>query len=155
MMSMNVKVAYVNPVKPGKKNGSIKTEDNQIFGVPPHFLGQFRVGGSYQIEYDTHTWQGQDYKTVGKVVQLAAPESNTVRGNPRPIDDRTAERIFVCGLLNAAAGNGQLQIGDLGALQSAIAIARAAWANWHLDTEQSAPPKKPPWNEEMGDMVPF
>lgn len=53
-MSERVKVAYVNQPKPGKKQGSIKTDDNRLFGVWPNHLSQFTVGQTYDIEVESY-----------------------------------------------------------------------------------------------------
>lgn len=156
MATAQVRVSFVNPVKPGKKNGSIKTADNQVYGVPPHMLGQFQEGATYSIEYEQHQWQGNWYKTVQKVTPIAGPSDNVVRGKFGQTDDKTAERIFVCGLLNSAVENGQIRIDDQAMLQNAVMICRTVWANTFGDLSSTRQQlQQQTISQELNDEVPF
>src|SRR4029078_174281 len=55
MPTEQVTIAYVNPPKPGKKQGSIKTEDGRYFGVWPDKLGGFQRGMVCTIDYEVST----------------------------------------------------------------------------------------------------
>lgn len=101
-----VQVQYVNPPKPGKKMGSIKTADGRYMGVWPDKLTRFQQGGTYTIKTET---QGDFTKVVDVVTdgggqEQQAPQQQRPAG--RPTDDATAERIYVCGIVNAAVSNG-------------------------------------------------
>lgn len=61
-----IKVKFANAPKEGKKKATIKTDDDQIFGVWPRQLGLFQPGRSYKIEFEEHDWQGRTYRTITK-----------------------------------------------------------------------------------------
>lgn len=151
MATAQVKVQYVNPPKMGKKNGSIKTPDNQIYGVPPNLLPQFQAGGTYQIEYNSREFNGQWYKTVAGVTPVAAPvpSSNAGGGSAAPKwDDATPERIFVCGAINAAIEGGVIGF-DQATIENAVRTLRNVWANTfgNKAVEQA--------KGELNDEIPF
>lgn len=105
MNTETVTVQYVNAPKPGKKMGSIKTADGRYIGCWPDKLVRFQQGGTYTIKTET---QGDFTKVVDVVgndapTQQQAPQQRSVG---RPTDDATAERIYVCGVVNAAISSG-------------------------------------------------
>jgi hypothetical protein len=109
MATTVINVKYVNPAAAGKKNASIKTDDDQFFLVPPEMLGQFQQGGRYKIEYKANAFKGVTYKYVEKIEPDVAagpsPIAKHQAGKYGSTDMATAERIFVCGAYNALMGN--------------------------------------------------
>ena len=101
MPTATINVQYVNPPKPGKKLGNIKTVDGQFYGVDPTQLGQFSPGMAYTIEYDTHTFQGKEYKTFRRMdgaLPLPAP-APTHSGRPAQTQ---AVEMFTMGVIGRA-----------------------------------------------------
>jgi hypothetical protein len=127
MGQATVTVRYVNPPKAGKTNGSIKDSDGVMYGVPPHMLNNFQQGATYTIDYSERDFRGQTYKTVTTAV-LTAPPQESGGGKYGPVSDATAERIFVCGALNAAIQGGHVEMSDV-VLSNVVNILRTVWAN--------------------------
>lgn len=147
MPQAKIVVRYVNEVKPGKKNGSIKGTDDEIYGVPPHMLGNFQPRGTYTIDYSERVFNGQTYKTV-TAFQMVSPPSQEASGGGKygNKDDATAERIFVCGALNAHISSGQAEM-SAAHIGNIVNILRDVWR-----TEMAVPAK----NADMdGDTIPF
>lgn len=147
MAQARITIKYVNEVKPGKKNGSIKGIDDEIYGVPPGMLGNFQPRGTYTIDYSERKFNGQTYKTV-TASQMVSPPSQGASGGGKygNQSDATAERIFVCGALNAAISGGHVELSDV-YLSNIVNILRSVWA------ETLGAPKKA--DDMDGDMVPF
>ena len=149
MTKATVTVSFVNQPKEGKKQGSIKTKDNALYGVFENMLGQFQPGSTYEIEYDSREWQGKTFHTVKSAKQVAAATNGAAPAAGGRYDNVTAERIYVCGLLNAFASGGQLAI-DKQQIRDATNIIRAVWQ----ETFGGVMPK-PTAKEEMDDEIPF
>jgi hypothetical protein len=129
MPTGTITVKYVNQPKPGKKKGTVKTADGQMFGVWADKLAQFSPNMIYEVEYSEEMWQGQTYRTITKATSKSAAQAptNGARNTYRETSPGDAERMFVCSLLNAAIAAGKLQLGSE-ALVSAIKTTRSAWA---------------------------
>lgn len=123
MPTATISVQYVNPPKPGKKQGSVKTVDGQFYGVDPTQLGQFSPGGTYTVEYDTHTYQGKEYKTFRRMdgaLPLPAPVATA-----RPAHTQAVE-MFVMGVIGRSLqGVGTLP--DREILTTWVKALRWAW----------------------------
>ena len=128
MPSAVVKVTYVNQAQAGKVNGSIKVEDGTYYGVKPAMLGLFQPGNTYEIQYESSDFKGKTYHKVISVKPVAsAPQISS--GGPSKgyqTDDKTAERIFVCGAINAAISSNQLAVQTTEVVQAVNSL-RAAW----------------------------
>jgi hypothetical protein len=130
MHTETIRVQYVNPPRPGKKKGTIKTSDGKLFGVWADALSGFTPNEAYAVEYVEQEWRGQTYRTITKATLQTngtadpppGPSRNTYR-ETTPVD---AERMFVCSLLNAAIGSGKLLL-KTDDLVTAIKATRAAW----------------------------
>jgi hypothetical protein len=132
MPSGTITVKYVNQPKAGKKKGTIKSADGQMFGVWANQLSEFTPDMIYEIEYSEEAWNGQTYRTISKATPKAtAPASN---GNGakyntyRETSPTDAERMFVCSLLNAAISAGKLPL-TRDSIIDAVNNTRAAWMN--------------------------
>jgi len=147
MGQARITVKYINEVKPGKKNGSIKGTEDDIYGVPPHMLADFKVGATYTVDYSERVFNGQTYKTVTTSQMVSeAPREAFGGGKYAPVGDATAERIFVCGALNAHISSGQAEISSV-YIGNVVNILREVWR-----TEMAGPPR----NADMdGDSIPF
>lgn len=149
MAQASIKVRYVNEPKPGKTNGSIKGINDDIYGVPPHMLANFQAGATYTIDYSERRFNGQTYKTVTTAVMSAPPsQEGSGGGKYGNQSDVTAERIFVCGALNAAISGGHVELSDA-AISNVVNILRDVWAN------TLGAPATPKNNDDMNDSIPF
>jgi hypothetical protein len=129
MGQASITVKYVNAAKPGKKNGSVKGVNDDIYGVPPHMLANFQPGATYTIDYSERVFNGQTYKTVTTAVLASpAPAEGTGGGKYGPVGDATAERIFVCGALNAAIQGGHVELSDA-VLSNVVNMLRSVWSH--------------------------
>lgn len=72
-----IKIKYADPPKSGKKQATIKTEDNQIFGVWPKEFGLLRPGQTYKVEFSERPFNGKTYRTITKCEPAAAVEEST------------------------------------------------------------------------------
>lgn len=99
---------YVNPPKAGKKNGTIKAEGDVLYLAKPPILAIFQQGGQYKIGYEEYEINGVHFKEIkaAQQVSAAAPATSGNTGRyPAHQDDALAERIFVCGAINATMSN--------------------------------------------------
>jgi len=148
MPSATINVQYVNPPKPGKKEGSVKTVNGEYYGVKPAMLSQFAPGGTYTVEYDTRMWNNKEFKTVTTITSAQAPAPGSGGGGQYGAkDDTTAERIFVQGILQAFITAGKIEPTGL-AVTGAVKTLRAVWA------ETLGKPKTAT-QEAMNDEIPF
>lgn len=75
MPNASVTVQFVNQPKPGKKFGSIKTDELGYLSVKPENLSLFTKGAKYVVEY---TEKGE-YKDFVRIVE--APKPHAVGGS--------------------------------------------------------------------------
>lgn len=145
-----INVAYVNLPKAGKKNGSVKTADGAYYGVPPNMLALFQPNNSYEVAYETSEWQGKTYRNVSAVKPAGSTppvmHHPAAGRNAGPQDMATAERIFVCGALNAAIRAGQVNVGDVESTTHAVQAIREAWRMTLGNPQQ---------RDDMDDSIPF
>jgi hypothetical protein len=146
MGQATVQVKYVNPPKQGKVNGSIKDSNGEMFGVPPALLSTFQEGATYDLEYNERVFKGQTYKTISSAKLISAGDGmgSSKYGNK---DAATAERIFVCGALNAAIQGGHVELSDV-TLSNVVNILRSVWSH-----TLGVPADKT--DDMNGDQVPF
>ena len=138
---------YINQPKPGKKEGSIRLADDSFYGVPPALIPQFQMGGTYEVEYTERDWQGKTFRSIKSVKQVGAPQANSggmapAKGGYGSTDMATAERILVCGALNAAIRAGQINVMNTADVHKAIDGLRATWRQTFGNKQV---------NPEMGD----
>lgn len=160
MNTATVTVAYVNQPAEGKKQGNIKTDGGDYYGVAPAMLGQFQPKGKYEITYESRDYNGKTYHTVKTVKALGgpAPSSNTGSGGNR--DEATSENIFVCGIMNALAAN---HIGPADITPENIALLtnnlRMGWRRGLVPAGKTATsgmaPKPAQPDDDMNDSIPF
>lgn len=130
MPTITLTVKYVNPPKPGKKRGSIKDTDDQMFGVFPDKLHLFETGKTYEVEYTSNEVGGVVYNTVKSATPLAtsAPRNIPIGngGSYKETSARDAERMFVCSILNAAVQGQQVEFNHQRVL-AAVQFLRGIW----------------------------
>lgn len=152
MPNAEITVQYCNPQQPGKKNASIKTNDGQMYFVPPEMFGQFQQGGRYNITYKESTFRGVQYRHVETVAPVAAPQTNGqivgAKGKYGAVDMETAERIFVSGWMNGVARNPNIDPRGLTAddLVNEVQKIRIVWGMTLGNPQKSG---------ELDDEIPF
>lgn len=132
MHSITIQVAGVQPPAPGKKRGKVIDTNNIAYQVGYPLLTSFQPGQTYAIQYKDDSFNGFAFKVVESAVPAApgsatplpsttpAPIMGGGGGGGHPLNisgaggagvphsggpDPIAERIFVCGALNAVLGN--------------------------------------------------
>ena len=150
-----ITVAFVNQPKPGKKKGSIKTADGRYFYAWPKQLAQFQNGRVYDVGYIESGEAGALFRNVETVTPVqqeprSRPQQPDLIDNrptnghaqngshigtrkaaseywtPKPADPSTARRIFICGLVNAWAHNGRIDM-TVEAVSEAVRVAGEAY----------------------------
>jgi hypothetical protein len=158
MPTATITAKYVNPPQEGKKNGTIKTPEGVYYGLPANWVNQFTQGASYDVEYKENDFKGKTYKTITKfAMSQAAPaqtNSGAASGKYGATDDKTAERIFCCGALNAAIHSGKVEL-RTESLAGLTNILRDVWALTFGAAPRASAPTRQPLNEEIGDDVPY
>ncbi len=87
-----ITVKQANPPAEGKKQGKVRTDSGELYGVWPKLLGLLRPGATYEVEYTESTFgDGKTWRTISKVRHLerapAAPASqNDNRRDASPVD---------------------------------------------------------------------
>ena len=134
-------IKYVDAPKNGnaKAPWSAKDAHGQRWKFWPDRAGRIDAGTTIQVEWkEGDEYQGKRDQIITKVIGLDAnpPPPRATNGSaapaaaPRPAqDDRTPERIFVCGLLNAAVSHGHLDVFDAPRLTDAGLAAQEAYRN--------------------------
>ena len=161
MNTASITVAFVNPAAAGKKMGNIKLDDGSFYSVSPSMLSQFQPKGKYEVSYEEREYQGKMYRTVKTVKPLSAPTANgggSGSGKYGSPDPATSENIFVCGVMNALAGAGQLDTAP-----TAIALMtnnlRMGWRQGMVPSPARATSAMAPKTEvvldDMNDEIPF
>lgn len=91
------------PKQPGW-SGSFKAADGNYYGCKEELVSQIPIGQPVEVEVTTKEKDGKTYRDIKKVVSAAAPKPSAPATNGTryaATDDTTAERIYVCGILNA------------------------------------------------------
>lgn len=130
-----ISIKYVNPAKPGKKFGSLKSVEGDTYWVPAGMVSDFTAGTTVDIPTETQKWGAnmvnvvsgaasgapqQEQSGWGRAAppkfaappprpQAAAPAPAAV---PTPIGAKDA-LIFVTGVVGRAMGSGQFKSGDI------------------------------------------
>ena len=130
MSQQTITIAFVNqPRQAGGKKGSVKDTEGRYWGVWADKLGQYQVGQSYDITFETTQWQGKDQHTIKSATARGAPvAANNGNGmTPRqPTAPTDAERMFVCSLLNAGIQSGKIDVSE-NSVGAATNMLRRVW----------------------------
>ncbi|HEY6020489.1 MAG TPA: hypothetical protein VIY48_11470 [Candidatus Paceibacterota bacterium] len=149
MPTATVTVAYINPPKPGKKMGSIKSQDGAYYGVWPDKLSMFEVGNTYSIVF-TEENGFKNFKQMASDAQGNPTTRVMARAQaPHSGGDAKAEEMFVMGFLNRCY-QGACGVPPQAELTDGIRTLRAAWKDgWE-------PMKAAISSEEvLNDEIPF
>lgn len=119
MNTVTIQVAQVSPPQPGKKRGKISDTQGNTYQAGYPMLNNFQPGGTYTINYKDDSFNGFAFKVIEGLQSApgtanppplasqqttAVPQTHTPKG-AHSVNDPLPERIFVCGALNAALGN--------------------------------------------------
>ena len=115
MPKATIVVQYINEPKGGRKNGSIKDADGNMWLVPKEELGDYDKGGQYEITYEQFSFKGQDYCSIKEKKKVGGEPVGGVGGHGDP---QQAERIFVCGAINSTLSNPQVNPLEIGAVRA-------------------------------------
>lgn len=158
MKTETIQVKFVNPPKAGKKKGSIKDSNDNIYGAFPNILSQFTAGAAYEVTYSEEDWNGATWKTIKSVKKVAdAPAGNgpgPSSSTYRETSSKDAERMWVTAVVRAGIQGGQIQFNDE-ALTMAVNDARKAWRNTFGKSDAPAQAPKPSASEELNDSIDF
>lgn len=138
MLTTTITVARKTAPKPGKKNWTIMSPEEVFYSVPPAVASNITQGGRYSLQYEEATFNDIIFNMVksAKVYEPAqssgqagaAAQTRPSYGKYGSTDDVTAERIFVCGAVNAALTNGSLDPSRT-AIMAFVIDLRAVWRN--------------------------
>lgn len=139
MEKATVTIAFVNPPKSEKGPGNVKDTNGNYWKCWKETLLLFAVGSVYDITFEKGEYKGKPDNTVLTAKQSAkAPEPAQKAEQARypapkygSTDMATAERIFVCGALNASLGNPEIVGGPPtgAAVIGLVNVFRQAWHN--------------------------
>lgn len=111
MTATTIEVAFANPPKDGKKQGTVKTKDGQLLGVWPDKLGLLRPGNSYQVEVSEREWNGRVFKTITKVTpQAATKQDNAPAATPQDHEFEFVARVLPAMVAACMVGREQADI---------------------------------------------
>ena len=108
MPQATVTVKYVNPPKDGGRRGSIKTVEDEFFGVWPENMHRFEPGCTYRIDYSETERDGRTFRNVKKVAPAnssSAPLPVISTASPKTLTDAEWQIILalrqLLGAINA------------------------------------------------------
>jgi hypothetical protein len=125
-LTATVTVAYVNPPKAEGKPGNIKASDGQYYSIwTPGLLEQFQQGETVYVDYrvkngfrtviarrpvvqEPRPQQPQQQRSA-PVQQHVTPPTNGNGNGYRPVDERTAKRMFLCSTFAAFVHAGRVE----------------------------------------------
>ena len=135
MNTVTIQVAQVSPPAPGKKRGKISDTNGTTYQAGYPMLNTFQPGGTYTITYKEDSFNGFNFKVIegvqgGASVGVSPPTPtqpgtqavNQYRPAPSAGTDPLPERIFVCGALNAALSNPNMQPATLTSNQLVVMV---------------------------------
>ena len=127
-LTATVTVAYVNESKGQGKPANIKASDGQYYSIwTPGLLEQFQQGETVYIDYRVKNGfrtviarrpvvqvprpqQPQQQQRNAPVQQHVTPPTSNGNGNGyRPVDERTAKRMFLCSTFAAFVHAGRVE----------------------------------------------
>jgi hypothetical protein len=124
----------IQKIYPPKQEGwsaSIKASTGSYFGIKESLVQGLSEGMTIEADTVSKEKNGKTYTDIVKVHGSQRSGSPlTAKAAYKPTDDATAERIFVCGLVNAVAPKIYEKGGNLTSeqLSALVQVARATWA---------------------------
>lgn len=174
MLNATITVTRKVPPAVGKKRWSI-FQGEDIYGAMPPVASMINEGFTYEIAYKEDYFNGKTYKVIEGIkqapayvpqqVQAALPnqpnyvpqpqpsrppaQQATPQGRYAPTDSATAERIFVCGAINAILSNSNVPVTTLteNGYVAMINALRKAWERTFGG--------KPTVSDDLNDEIPI
>lgn len=134
MQTATIDVSFVNPPKPGKKMGSVKTRDDDFYLVFPEDLAKFSPGQTYQVNYETNNFNGTDFKTI-KFPKTRQPSRVPAKANGHT----QSVEMFVMGTIGRCL-QGAGTFPEAAQLTEWVRDARKAWEDGFSDTQEEETP---------------
>ena len=139
-----ITVAYVNPPKPGKKWGNLKSASGDLYWGPPSMLAHYSQGETCRIEFELGgndgTLRSLRRKLSTTPAALVTPTPLPARARTNPVDQ---EQMFVVALLKE-----MVKPEDTAAtLIAKTNTCRQAWRNTFGGSETQR-------NDDMNDEIP-
>lgn len=131
---MEIQIAKIYPPKQAGWSASIKDNLGQYFGVKAEIANTLSEGQTIQADIRTKEKDGKTFRDIikihdGSASQGKATAAATSNGRYGAHDDATAERIFVCGVVNAVAPKIYEKLGTIDSekLAALVQVARVTW----------------------------
>jgi hypothetical protein len=136
---MEIQIAKIYPPKQAGWSASIKDNLGNYFGVKEALVSNLSEGQTISADVVTKDKAGKTYRDIVKIHGMngggsSAPSHQaSAPAAPRygSQDDATAERIFVCGVVNSVAPKIYEKLGTIDSekLAALVQIARVTWAS--------------------------
>lgn len=149
MATATINVRYLNP-RDGQRPPSVKTPEGVYYNLSDEQFPQMQQGGTYNVEYHVKTIRGREYKIVDKVTVVGGAPAARPSSGGRPTDDATAERIFVCGGLNAILSNPNFDLQNLS--QSGVVAMVKTLRGAYMETFGGKPSMATELDDEIPDL---
>ncbi len=111
MPELVFEVKYKNPPREGKKQWTIKTAKDEMFGFDAKLQGLMQVGCTYKGFVEEREWQGKTYltlKTVNPVTQTEVAADKVLATATANVRDDRGPKSWVCALLVASIKAGKI-----------------------------------------------
>lgn len=156
MPVMTITPSFINPVKAGKKMGTVKLPDDTVMLARAPILSQMQPRGTYEVTY-TDATEDFNFRTITAVKPKgAAPAPGDGGAKYGVTDDVTKEHIFVCGAINNALQGGQVQANKDDVTRFGLELREAYKAIFKTAAPPPAATRTRQENEEeMNDQIPF
>lgn len=161
MPTATITVAGITPPAAGRKQGKIIDADGNKWNVWGDKLQNYRMGVTYNITYDVQEFNNVPFNIIktaepaGQGASQPRQVSQPQSGGPIPAFDKAKdEHIFVCGALNNALSNTninpmELQVTDIATFVQKL---QQAWKQTLGAPRVSSAPRS---EEGMSDSIPF
>lgn len=137
---MQIEITNIYPPKKPGWSASIKGKDGNYYGVKENIANTLATGQVITADVATKEKDGKTYRDIIKIHDAgpsgnppasSAPTQSTSHA-PRygNTDESTAERIFVCGFVNAVSPKIYEKMGNVNSeqLTALVQVARVTWA---------------------------
>lgn len=133
---MEIQISKIYPPKQAGWSASIKASDGNYYGVKEAIANTLSEGQTIQADIVVKDRNGKTYRDITKIYGNDGPAQPQANRTASPStsrygasDDATAERIFVCGIVNAVAPKIYDKMGSITSDQLAalVMVARTAW----------------------------
>ena len=136
---MEIQIAKIYPPKQAGWSAHIKDNLGNYFGVKEALVSNLSEGQTISADVVTKDKAGKTYRDIVKIHGMngggsAAPSPQTsapATARYGAQDDATAERIFVCGVVNSVAPKIYEKLGTIDSekLAALVQVARVTWAS--------------------------